>query len=167
MSDKKWFVIYSKPRWEKKIDASLLKKGIESWCPLNKIEKQWSDRKKIVDEPLFKSYVFVKINDAERLEVLMTPGVINFIHYEKKPAIIRNEDIDTIKRFLVQEDVKISVVSTEKFKENTKVKVSRGVFIEAEGTVLRSNKKRVFVQIESLGQVMIVEFKKEHLQTIN
>lgn len=163
MSNKKWFVIYSKPRWEKKVDTVLLKKGIESWCPLNKIERQWSDRKKIVEEPLFKSYVFVRISEAERMEVLITPGVLNFVHYEKKPAVIRDEDIDIIKRFLMQEDVKIAIISAEGFRENTKVKVSRGVFIDAEGTVLRSNKKRVFVQIESLGQIMVVEFNKEHL----
>ena len=46
MSDKKWYVLYSKPRWEKKVDAALIRKGIESWCPVNKIEKQWTDRKK-------------------------------------------------------------------------------------------------------------------------
>ena len=56
--DKKWYALYTKPRWEKKIDASLIKKNIESWCPLQKIEKQWTDRKKIIEEPLFKSYIF-------------------------------------------------------------------------------------------------------------
>ena len=166
MSDKKWFVIYTKPRWEKKVDATLLKKGIESWCPLNKIQKQWTDRKKIIEEPIFKSYVFVRINEQERLDVLMTPGVLNFIYYLKKPAIIRDEDIDVIKRYLMLDDTKIEIVSATGFKENTKVKVSHGVFIEAEGTVLRSGKKRVYVQIESLGQIMVVEFKTEHLVVV-
>ena len=57
--EKYWYALYTKPRWEKKIDAALLKKGIEAWCPLQKIEKQWSDRKKIIEEPLFKSYIFI------------------------------------------------------------------------------------------------------------
>jgi transcription antitermination factor NusG len=67
---KKWFALYTKPRWEKKINTALLKKGIESWCPLQIIEKQWSDRKKIIEEPLFRSYVFVKISAEEKNNVL-------------------------------------------------------------------------------------------------
>jgi transcription antitermination factor NusG len=166
MNNKKWFVLYSKPRWEKKVDASLIRKGIESWCPLNKVQKQWSDRKKIVEEPLFKSYVFVKIDEAERVEVLMTPGVLNFIYYLGKPAVIRDEDIETIKHYLTDSEAKIEVVSLELFQQNTKVKVSRGVFLDAEGIVLRSNNKKAYVQLESLGQVMIVEFKTEYLKPV-
>jgi len=166
MNNKKWFVLYSKPRWEKKVDASLIRKGIESWCPLNKVQKQWSDRKKIVEEPLFKSYVFVKIDEAERVEVLMTPGVLNFIYFLGKPAVIRDEDIETIRHYLTDSEAKIEVVSLELFQQNTKVKVSRGVFLDAEGIVLRSNKKKAYVQLESLGQVMIVEFKTEYLKPV-
>ena len=68
--DKKWFAIYTKPRWEKKVNSKLLEKGIESWCPVQKKESQWSDRKKIIEDPLFKSYVFVHITEEERLQVL-------------------------------------------------------------------------------------------------
>ena len=58
---KRWHVIYTKSKWEKKVEGLLLKSGIESWCPVQKKERQWSDRKKIIEEPLFRSYVFVKI----------------------------------------------------------------------------------------------------------
>ncbi|WP_204268528.1 transcription termination/antitermination NusG family protein, partial [Escherichia coli] len=64
-NEKRWHALYTKPRWEKKIDTVLLRKGVESWCPLQKVERQWSDRKKIIEDPLFKSYVFVKIDDTE------------------------------------------------------------------------------------------------------
>lgn len=80
-SKKKWFALYTKPRWEKKIHAVLTRKGIESWCPIQKVQRQWSDRKKIIEDPLFKSYVFVHINEPERVKVLMTDGVLNFVHY--------------------------------------------------------------------------------------
>ncbi|WP_288097404.1 transcription termination/antitermination NusG family protein, partial [Hydrotalea sp.] len=73
--------MYTKPRWEKKSDNILLQKGIESWCPVQKVERQWSDRKKIIEVPLFRSYVFVRINEMERIAVLDTDGIINFIHY--------------------------------------------------------------------------------------
>lgn len=163
MSNRKWYVLYSKPRWEKKVDALLLQKGIESWCPLQRTQKQWSDRKKIVEEPLFKSYVFVRIHFEESTNVLMTPGVLNFVHYLGKPAVVRDEEVEIIKRYLLDEDAKIEVISAEGFKENTKVKISHGVFIDSRGTVLRGGKKRVYVQLESLGQLMVVEFKAEHL----
>lgn len=160
---KKWHALYSKPRWEKKLDSFLIQKGFESYCPINKVQKQWSDRKKIVEEPLFRSYVFVKINENERLNVLTTPGALQFVYYDKKPAIIKDEEIDLIKNFLLEEETKIEIVDGITFKENTKVKIKRGVFIDAEGTVLKGNKKRVYVKIESLGTVMVVEFKIEHL----
>ncbi len=75
----KWFAIYTRPRWEKKVHILLMQKGIESYCPLNKVRRRWSDRIKLVEEPLFKSYVFVKTDEAGRTPVRMTDGVVNFV----------------------------------------------------------------------------------------
>jgi transcription antitermination factor NusG len=163
---KKWYVVYTKPRWEKKIDSVLLRKGIESWCPLQKVERQWSDRKKIIEDPLFKSYVFVHIEDTEKTNVLMTEGVLNFVHYLGKPAVIRDEEVATIKSYLSEKDASIYIISQEGFKEETKIRVNHGVFMGNEGTVLRGGKKKVYVKLESLGQVMVVEFPAEFLSQI-
>ncbi|MBX2932293.1 MAG: UpxY family transcription antiterminator [Chitinophagaceae bacterium] len=163
VNEKKWYAIYTKPRWEKKVDTLLLKKGIDSWCPVQKIERQWSDRKKIIEEPLFKSYVFVHINESQRVEVLRTDGVLNFVHFLKKPAVISDDEILLIKRYLADEAAKISIISEEGFKENTKVKVNYGVFMDNTGVVMRGGKKKVYVQLQSLGQVMVVEFPAEYL----
>ena len=167
MADKKWYVVYSKPRWEKKIDAALVNKGIESWCPIRKIQKQWSDRKKTIDEPIFRSYVFVHLDENEKYEVLITPGVLNFVFYLGEPAIIRDYEIDLLKKFLLEKDAKFEVTSSKSFSQNSKVRVSHGVFIDKEGTVLRDGKKKVYVQIESLGQLMVVEFKTDYLIPIS
>lgn len=162
--NKKWFVIYTKPRWEKKVNASLLKKQIDVWCPVQKVQKQWSDRKKIIEEPLFKSYIFVRIDyEVERLKVLMTDGALNFVHYLGKPAIIRDVEIDIIKRYLNEEKSKIDIISSEGFKKDSKVKINTGVFIDQEGTILRTGKRKVYVELKSLGQVMIVEFNIDAL----
>ncbi len=161
--EKKWYAVYTKPRWEKKIDTALIKKGVESWCPLQKVEKQWSDRKKIIEDPLFKSYVFVRIDDTERTKVLMTDGLLNFVYYLGKPAVIKNEEVEIIKRYLAEKDATISVISKEGFTEDTKIKVNHGVFMGNEGTVLRGGRKKVYVKLESLGQVMVVEFPAEYL----
>ncbi|MCK9402252.1 MAG: UpxY family transcription antiterminator [Chitinophagaceae bacterium] len=161
--EKKWYAVYTKPRWEKKIDAALIKKGVESWCPLQKIEKQWSDRKKIIEDPLFKSYVFVRIDVTERTKVLMTDGLLNFVYYLGKPAVIKNEEVAIIKSYLAEKDATISIFSKEGFMEDAKIKVNHGVFMGNEGTVLRGGKKKVYVKLESLGQVMVVEFPAEYL----
>ncbi|MDP3667924.1 MAG: UpxY family transcription antiterminator [Sediminibacterium sp.] len=161
--EKKWYAVYTKPRWEKKIDAALVKKGVESWCPLQKIEKQWSDRKKIIEDPLFKSYVFVRIDVTERTKVLMTDGLLNFVYYLGKPAVIKNEEVAIIKSYLAEKDATISIFSKEGFIEDAKIKVNHGVFMGNEGTVLRGGKKKVYVKLESLGQVMVVEFPAEYL----
>jgi len=165
--EKNWYALYTKPRWEKKIDAALIKKNIESWCPLQKIERQWSDRKKIVEEPLFKSYIFVHINLHEKVKVLQTEGILNFVYYLGKPAIIREEEINLIKQYLLEKDVKISLISKEGYAESTRIRVNHGVFMGKEGTVLKNAKKKIFVKLESLGQVMVVEFPVEYLSHLD
>ncbi len=164
--EKKWYAVYTKPRWEKKIDKVFERKKIERWCPLQKVERQWSDRKKIVEEPLFKSYVFVYIDNTERADVLMTDGVLNFVYYLGKPAVIKTSEIDLIKSFLSEKDAKISIIAKEGFVEDTKIQVNHGVFMGKEGTVLRGGKKKIYVKLESLGQVMLVEFPSEYLSRV-
>ncbi|MDD2792747.1 MAG: UpxY family transcription antiterminator [Sediminibacterium sp.] len=164
--EKKWYALYTKPRWEKKIDAALIRKSIESWCPLQKVERQWSDRKKVIEDPLFKSYVFVRIADAERRLVLMTDGVLNFVHYLGKPAVIKEDEVNNIKMYLAEKDARISIISDEGFREGEKIRVNFGVFMDKEGTVMRGNRKKVYVQLQSLGQVMVVEFPAEYLSPL-
>ncbi|MCX6205256.1 MAG: UpxY family transcription antiterminator [Bacteroidetes bacterium] len=167
IEEKHWYALYTKPRWEKKIDAALIKKGIESWCPLQKIEKQWTDRKKIIEEPLFKSYIFVQIGLSEKSKVFQTDGILNFVHYLGKPAVIKDAEINLIKQYLLEKDVKISLISKEGFDESTKIRVNHGVFMGKVGTVLKNMKKKIFVKLESLGQVMVVEFPIEYLSPLD
>ncbi len=166
INESKWYALYTQAKWEKKIDSQLKKRGIESWCPIQKVERKWSDRKKIVEEPLFRSYIFVKIdykNTEQRNEVAFTSGVLRFVYYLGKPAIIKDEEVDNIKRFLNEKEAKIEVVSSQGFVPSTKVVISQGLFMDKAGTIVKGNKKRVYVRLQSLGQMMIVEFPVEHL----
>lgn len=162
-TNKKWYAVYTKPRWEKKVDKLLKERKIESWCPTQKLERKWTDRKKIIEDPLFRSYVFVHIDIAHKLDVLTVDGALNFVHYMGKPAVIKDEEILLIKKYLNEEEAKISIISTEGFKAQTRVRVNHGVFMDKSGTVLKGNNKKVIVELESLGQVMVVEFPAEHL----
>lgn len=149
---KKWFAIYTRPRWEKKVHKLLEEKGIESYCPLNKVHRKWSDRIKIIDEPLFKSYVFVKVNEEEKTLVRMIDGVVNFIYWLGKPASIKEKEIDTIKRFLNDHyDVEVRAVD---IKAGKKVMVQSGILMGKEGTIKKVLHKKVEVVIESIGFVL-------------
>ncbi len=165
---KLWYAIYVKPKWEKKVDELLTKKGITSWCPTQKKERQWTDRKKIINEPLFRSYVFVNIDlQTERLDVLKTDGALNLVYYNNKPAVIKNEEVENIKRYLSEKDAIIELLAIEGFKPSTKVKITHGVFMDHEGTVIRGGRKKVYVQLESLGKVMMVEFSAQSLSLVS
>src|SRR5271170_7100148 len=95
-----WFVLYTKPRWEKKVYTLLTGNNIEAYCPLNRVRKKWSDRVKWVEEPLFKSYLFVRIAEEEQTAVKMANGVVNFVYWLGKPAVVRDEEITIIRKFL-------------------------------------------------------------------
>lgn len=164
---KKWYAVYTRPRWEKKVYNILLQKGIESFCPLHKVERRWSDRRKIIEDPVFKSYVFVRIDEDDRLNVLQTDGVMNFVHFLGTPAIIKEYEIDLIKQFLFEGPSSISVEPDTSLSVNDKVLIRQGVFMDNTGTVLQARSKKIYVQLESLGRMMVVEFPAGHVSLIS
>ena len=165
-NEKCWYAVYTRPRSEKRVDTLLQKKFIESWCPLQKVQRQWSDRKKIILQPLFTSYVFVHITKQQHIAVLETDGVLNYVHYLGKPAIIRNEEIQIIKKYLQEGEAEITTQSWESLEEDIKVQITEGVFMQNTGTLIKTGKKRMFVKLESLGQVMVVEFPANYVKPI-
>ena len=158
---RKWLALYSRPRWEKKVNQLLTEKGLESYCPLNKVRRKWSDRVKIVEEPLFKSYVFVKVSDEDRTAVRMTPGVINFVYWESKPAIIKEKEINAIRRFLDEyENVEVQPMN---LKVRQRVKITTGPLMDQEGEVLSLRRKLVKVAIDSLGYMLVAYIDRTKL----
>ncbi len=130
-----WYAIYTKPRWEKKVHSLLSEKKIESYCPLNKVRKKWSDRMKTVEEPLFKSYVFAKVNEEEQTKVRMTAGVMNFVYWQGKPAIIPAKEIETIRKFLNEyENVMAEPIQ---LKEDGRVTIRQGLFMDHEARSIK------------------------------
>ncbi len=161
----KWVAIYTRPRWEKKVHSLLIQKGIESYCPLNKVRRKWTDRIKIVEEPLFKSYVFVKVTEEDRTKVRVTDGVINFVYWNGKPAIIKERDILNIKRFLEEhENVEVEKIELA---PDQKVTVIAGPMMNREGKILEVRNKFARVAIESLGYFLIAQIALKNLSTHN
>jgi transcription antitermination factor NusG len=165
VTKKQWYALYTRPRWEKKVAELLEKKKVEVYCPLNKVERQWADRRKVVMEPLFASYVFVHISEQEQLTIKQTDGVINFVYWLNKPAVIRNEEIDTIKKFLNEYD-HVTVEKTQ-VNLNDKVRIINGPLMLWEGQVVEIRTNTVKITLPSLGQTLIAEIRKENIETIS
>ena len=160
-----WFAVYTRPRWEKKVAQVLDEMGTEVYCPLNKVVKQWSDRKKSVMEPIFKSYVFVRVPDKEKWELRKVNGIVNFVHWLGKPAVIRDEEIDTIRKFL-NEFTDVLVEETPRLEVNTAVRITQGIMMNYRGILLEVYGNRAKVRIETMGLQLSATFDKKHLELI-
>jgi transcription antitermination factor NusG len=161
----RWYAVYTKSRWERKVVEQLNKAGIENYCPLNKIVRQWSDRKKVVQEPLFTSYVFVKITERQISELRTVFGVVNLVYWLGKPAVIMDSEIEVIKDFLANH----FNVSLERAPLNVhdKVKILNGPFTEMEGSVISVKKKTLKVLLPSLRFFMTAEIEIENVCKIS
>ena len=161
---KNWYAVYTKPRWEKKVAALLLERGIENYCPINKVTRQWSDRKKVVLEPVFKGYVFVNLEDAKKWEVKKVDGILNFVYWLGKPAVIRDEEIDVIRKFLNEfDDVQ---VEQKGLVVNSEVRIKQGVLMNYNGIVVEVLGSRAVVKIETLDIQLSAHFDKKNLEPI-
>jgi len=159
-----WYAVYTKPRWEKKVAGRLADKGIDYYCPLNKVIRQWSDRKKAVLEPIFKGYVFVRTSEEKKWELKKIPGILNFVYWLGKPAHIKEGEIITIKKFLNEFDN----VAVEKkgFVVNSTVRVIQGLLMNYEGMVIEVFGNRAVVKIDSLDIQLSAHFDKKNLEII-
>jgi len=131
----------------------MIAKGLEAYCPLNRVRKKWSDRLKWVEEPLFKSYVFVRITENEQTSVRLVGGVVNFVYWLGKPAIIKNGEIETIRRFLNDYDeVWAEPITLQK---DTRITIRQGPFMNKEGKVVKVFNNKVQVVLENIGYCLM------------
>jgi transcriptional antiterminator NusG len=164
-SGKNWYAVYTRPKWEKKVSELLSRKKIENYCPLYKSVRQWSDRKKTIMEPLFTSYVFVNVEENNQLPVKQTDGILNFVYWLGKPAVIKNEEIDVIRQFLTDnEHVKLEQIEVN---VNDRVKIVNGPFQYWEGSVTEIRPKSVKVLLPSLGYALVAEIPKSRVELIS
>lgn len=149
-----WHAIYTKPRNEKKVADKLEAIGIESYCPTIISIKQWSDRKKKVTSPVLPSYVFVKISEPRRNEVFVVPGVVRYVFWLGKPAVIRDEEIELLKEYLAQDYT--SVVQTT-LQRGDKLTVPSGPFKGQEGVIKNTTNTKIQLVLETLGILLTLE----------
>jgi transcriptional antiterminator RfaH len=149
-SNYKWYPIYTKSRFEKKTVLELERKGITCYLPLMKVAKQWSDRKKIVEEPLLKSYLFVYISAKEYQEILITKGFSRFIYFSNKIAHIPEKQLNDLRLLLANAD-ELEVLEYN-ISLGEKVLIKAGPFKGIIGELVSfKNKKILVLRIENLG----------------
>jgi len=163
--ENKWYALYTHPRAEKQVYKRLIETGIETFLPLQKTFRTWSDRKKLIEKPLLSSYIFVKTKSKHFPEVYKTQGIVKFVTFEGHPASIPQKQIDNL-RLLVNSDEEIEV-SSEIFEQGDNVEVVSGSLIGLTGELIKiGSKNRVIVRIDRLDQNLILKIPKTFLKRI-
>ena len=152
---KKWYVLYTKPRNEKKAAERLSQAGYEMYCPLIRTLKQWSDRKKHVSVPMFPSYIFVHIEESARKEVLRDRGILNYVFWLGQPAVIRENEIEAIRKIENQgSEIHVEGGNPER---GQMIEIAEGPFRGMTGKVDKVDRTKILLYIEQLG--CIVQFR--------
>ncbi|MBW4890078.1 UpxY family transcription antiterminator [Mucilaginibacter sp. HMF5004] len=151
-----WYPVYTNPRAEKKAFDQLNKKGIETYFPTQKTLKQWSDRKKWVEEPLFNSYLFVKISEKEYTDVLQTNGVCRFVYFSGKASFIPEQQINNIK-LLTSNAIPFEIIDPG-YKKGEKVRVKTGPMQGLTGELIDFRlQKKMLIRLEHISHALLVE----------
>ena len=165
MQEKHWYALYTRSRFEKKVKAELDEKGIETFLPLWKQLSQWSDRKKLVEMPVFKGYVFVRIDyKSYHVKVLESDGAVCFISFKGKIAKINEKDLNWIR--IISGNNATLANDVADFKPGDNVKIISGPLKDIIGVVDRNSKKTIKINFESFNQNLIIEVPPEILLKI-
>ena len=144
-----WYVIYTKPKSEIKTAKRLENIGVDVFCPVKKEIRQWSDRKKEFSIPLFTSYVFVKLEEKERTVVFGVPGVTNYLFWQGKPAIVRDNEIDIIKKWV--NDDAVEDIQLMHLKAGDRLIIKKGAFKDREAVVQKIGKRKCKLILPTMG----------------
>ncbi len=160
-----WYAGYTYPKAEKKVSNKLTDLGIESFLPLHTVVRQWSDRKKKLEVPLFPNYVFVKVSINNMHLLNHVKQLVHIVEFENKPIVIKDKEIDKIKIALAEKhDVESTSFSIEC---GNKVRVIDGAFSGLEGLLIRvDDKSRLLVRIEALRQAFTISISEEYLEQL-
>ena len=161
---KNWYAVYTRPSCEKKIASLFTKWKIENYCPVNHVRTNvW--RNKTHSEPLFKSYVFVHINETEIFRLYKAEGVVNILYWLGQPAVIKDEEIKTIKEFT--NNYRCIRVEKTRVSVSDRLKIINGPSYRMEGKFISIKNTTVKVNLPSLGFAIIAELEKENIMQVH
>ena len=148
-----WFAIYTRPKNEKKVAEQLFKLGIDVYCPMVTKMKQWSDRKKKVESPLISSYVFVNLDEKDRNTVFEAHGIVRYLYWLGKPAVIQDYEIEALKNSLKGI---LTSVEVEGIQPGDSLTISKGPFQGKEGIVSQVEKNKIRLVLKELGVLVTI-----------
>ena len=161
-----WFAVYTRSRMEKKVVSEMDKREIKCFLPMRKVLRQWSDRKKWVEVPLFNSYVFVNITQKEYDSVLQIMGIVRFITFESKAVAIPLQQIEAIKIY-IEQGASDYIAPETLLEVGANVEIIYGSMIGLSGVLLTiQGKHRVKVDIDCVGQSLIIDIPKTSLRIL-
>ncbi len=161
-SSLRWYAVSTRSRHEKKVALLLAEKGIETYLPVIKTVRQWSDRKKIVDIPLITCYVFVRIDYDDHLEVLKTAGVVRFLMFQNQPAYVQDKEIENL-RILTEnsENVKVQDIDLQ---IGDYIEIDSGPFSGFQGEIIRKKSNQILVvRLDFMSTMICVEISSKYL----
>jgi len=154
-----WFALYTRPRHEKQVFEDLTGRGIEAFLPTYKVRRRWSDRYKIVEEPLFKNYLFVRMTIDNYQETLRPYGAVSFVKFDESPAEIPSDEVENIRRLVSSE---LPYNPHPYLKVGRKVRVRSGPLEGCEGILTRKKGlARLVLSIHILQQSVVAEVDAE------
>ena len=159
-----WHVIYTKSRCEKAVADKLSLSGIEVFCPLLKRKKLWSDRWKWVEEPLFRSYCFVNVDEKDRESVFSVQGVVRYVYHCGQPATIREKEMNLLKSWLMQYDH--DSIDATNLNANDRIRIRSGVLKDKEAEVLESKGNYALLLLNDLGLQVRVDLRKNVIEKL-
>lgn len=167
--EKFWHALYVRSRSEKKVKAQLDEMGLCAYLPLITAVRQWSDRRKKVEEPLFKSYVFVYSSERQYIPILNVYGVVKFVTFEHKAVVIPENQIVAIKKFVTdyEKGEEYKMRNDEALKEGQQVRIINGPMKGLTGRLEKIRDKRhLIVYIEVVGQYIPVHIPRAKVEPV-
>ena len=152
---KNWFVVCTKARYELKVASQLELNGFEVYCPSTVSVKKWSDRKKKVRSPLFSKYIFVRLEEKQRNQIFKFPGVLNYLFWLKKPAVVPEQEMNTLRSYLEDEALDSENISC--FKSGDTVALKQGHFKGQKAEIKKINNQQVELILPTLGYRLIAK----------
>lgn len=163
--NKQWHVVYTRPRWEKKVAETLTRRKIENYCPIHQPVKQWSDRRKSVQKPLFTSFVFVRVSNSQVSSLSKINGVINLVYWLGEPAVIRPSEVEAIRKF-VDHHRNIRLEKTPMTMESS-IRIADALVMETDAQIVSIKNKTVKVGLPSLGYMMYAEVETANVEIVS
>ena len=162
-----WYAIYTKANAEKKLCESLEEIGIESYLPIRKVLKYWSDRKKWVEEPVFKSYIFVRVSHKEFFNVLNTHGAVKYVSFGGKAQTIPENQIESIKTLIENSENEVTL-SYDRIKKGVAAEVIHGSLKGLKGEISQVfGQSRILIRLEVMNCSLLANISKDEIKVLD